>query len=618
MAPALGLAPNLGIAPARAQATEPAWRHALSLFGDIKYPADFKRFDYVNPDAPKGGTVRNAAFGTFDNFNVVVAGVKGVIAGGIQQIYDNLTTSSLDEASTEYGELAEAVSHPADFSWVIYRLRPEAKWHDGKPVSADDVIFSLEAFKKHHPQFSAYYRHVTKTEKLGDREIKFVFDGPGNRELPLIVGQLTVLPKHWWEGTDREGRQRDISSTTLEVPLGSGPYRVKEFVAGRSIALERVKDYWGRNLAINIGRNNFDELRYDYFRDATVALEAFKGDQIDFRLENSAKNWATAYDFPAVNDKRVLTEEFPNSRSGVMQAFVPNTRRGKFADPRVRLALNFAFDFEEMNKQLFFGQYARVSSYFHGIDELMATGLPSGRELEILETVRDQVPKEVFTTAYSNPVGGSPEAVRSNLQQALKLLKEAGFEIRERKLVHAASGEPFTIELLARADDPAFERVALFYKPSLERIGISVSVRAVDAIQYHNSLRNWDYDMLTISTWGQSLSPGNEQREHWGSNAADTAGSDNYVGIKNPAIDKLIERVIFAKDRQDLIAATKAMDRVLLWNHYVVPQWTYSKQRTARWDRFSRPDVMPKYGLSAFPDIWWYDAEKAAKNGRRS
>jgi microcin C transport system substrate-binding protein len=621
MAPALGIATALpAIETARAQGAggEPAWRHALSLFGDIKYPADFKRFDYVNPDAPKGGTVRNAAFGTFDNFNIVVAGVKGALAGGIQLIYETLTTGSLDEASTEYGELAEAVSHPDDFSWVIYRLRPEARWHDGKPVSADDVIFSLEAFKKHHPQFSAYYRHVVKTEKSNDREVKFIFDGPGNRELPLIVGQLSVLPKHWWEGTDSEGRKRDISATTLEVPLGSGPYRVKEFVAGRSVTLDRVKDYWGRNLAVNVGRANFDELRYDYFRDATVALEAFKGDQIDFRVENSAKNWATAYDFPAVNDKRVLKEEFPNSRSGVMQAFVPNTRRSKFADPRVRLALNFAFDFEEMNKQIFFGQYTRISSYFHGIDELMATGLPNGRELEILETVRAQVPKEVFTTAYSNPVGGSPEAVRSNLQQALRLMKEAGFEVRDRKLVHAASGEPFAIEMLSRADDPAFERVALFYKPSLERIGISVSVRSVDAIQYQNRLRNWDYDLLTISSWGQSLSPGNEQREHWSSHAADQPGSDNYVGIKNPAIDKLIERVIFATDRQDLIAATKALDRVLLWNHYVVPQWTYPKQRTVRWDRFSRPAVMPKYGVSSFPDIWWYDAEKAARIGKRS
>ncbi|ANW04625.1 extracellular solute-binding protein [Bradyrhizobium icense] len=621
MVPALGLAPGVpAISPAHAQssAREPVFRHALSLFGDIKYPADFKRFDYVNPDAPKGGTVRNAAFGTFDNFNMVVAGVKGALAGAIPLIYETLTTASLDEASTEYGELAEAVCHPDDFSWVIYRLRPETKWHDGKPVSADDVIFSLEAFKKHHPQFSQYYRHVVQTEKLNNREVKFFFDGPGNRELPLIVGQLYVLPKHWWEGTDGEGRKRDISTTTLEVPLGSGPYRVKEFVAGRSITFERVKDYWGRHLAVNVGRANFDELRYDYFRDATVALEAFKGDQVDFRVENSAKNWATAYDFPAVTDKRVLKEEFPNRRSGVMQAFVPNTRRSKFADPRVRLALNFAFDFEEMNKQIFFGQYTRISSYFHGIDELMAIGLPTGKELEILESVRAEVPKEVFTTAYSNPVGGSPEAVRSNLQQALRLMKEAGFEVRERKLVNVASGEPFSIELLSRADDPAFERVALFYKPSLERIGISVSVRSVDAIQYQNRLRNWDYDMLTISSWGQSLSPGNEQREHWSSKSADQPGSDNYVGIKNPAIDKLIDRVIFATDRQDLIAATKALDRVLLWNHYVVPQWTYPKQRTVRWDRFSRPAEMPKYGLSAFPDIWWYDAEKATRISKRS
>ena len=617
MAPALTRLPLIDTANAQS-ASEPAWRHALSLFGDVKYPADFKRFDYVNPDAPKGGIVRNVALGTFDNFNLVVAGVKGSIAGAVQLIYETLTTGSLDEASTEYGVLAEAVRHPDDFSWVIYRVRAEARWHDGKPVSADDVIFSMDAFKKHHPTFSAYYRHVVKTEKLNDREVKFIFDGPGNRELPLIVGQLSVLPKHWWEGNDAEGRKRDISATTLEVPLGSGPYRIKDFVAGRSVTLERVKDFWGRDLPVNRGRSNFDELRYEYFRDTTVALEAFKGDQVDFRIENTAKNWATAYDFPAVVDKRVLKEEFPNRRSGVMQAFVPNTRRSKFADPRVRQALNFAFDFEEMNKQIFFGQYTRISSYFHGIDELMATGLPNGRELEILETVRAEVPKEVFTTAYSNPVGGSSEAVRSNLQQGLRLMKEAGFEVRDRKLVHAASGEPFTIELLSRGDDPAFERVALFYKPSLERIGISVSVRGVDAIQYENRIRNWDYDMLTISSWGESLSPGNEQREHWGSKSADQPGSDNYVGIKNPAIDKLIDRVIFATDRQDLIAATKALDRVLLWNHYVVPQWTYPKQRTVRWDRFSHPAEMPKYGLSAFPTIWWYDAEKAARIGKRS
>ncbi|UFX44642.1 extracellular solute-binding protein [Bradyrhizobium sp. 41S5] len=613
LAPALGLNSGLSaITPAFADDAPNGlkWRHALSLFGNVKYPADFKRFDYVNPDAPKGGLARQIAIGTFDNFNIVVSGVKGAIAGGVALIYESLTTPSLDEVSTEYGSLAEAVSYPADFSYVVYRLRPQAKWHDGSPVTPEDVIFSLDAFKAHHPMFSAYYSHVVRAEKLGDRDVKFVFDMPGNRELPQIVGQLTILPKHWWEGTDSGGRKRDVSATTLEKPLGSGPYRVKEFVAGRTITLERVKDYWAGDLAINVGRNNFDELRYEYFRDPTVAIEAFKGDQIDWRTENSAKAWATAYDFPAVTDKRVVLEEFPNRSSGVMQAFVPNQRRSKFKDSRVRRALNYAFDFEEVNKLLFFGQYKRITSYFDGAEELMATGLPQGKELAILETVRDQVPAEVFTTVYTNPVGGNPEAVRENLREASRLLKEAGYEVRDRKLVDSKSGEPFSIELLS--EDPNFERIMLAYKPALERLGFSITVRTIDPIQYENRLRNWDFDIV-IGSWGESLSPGNEQREFWGSKAADTAGSRNLAGIKSPVIDKLIERVIFSTDREDLVAATKALDRVLLWNHYVVPQWNYPKLRTARWDRFGRPAELPKYGLSGFPAIWWYDADKAAK-----
>ena len=617
LAPALGLTPGLpAIATAQAQAaTEgPVWRHAVSLFGDVKYPADFKHFGYVNPNAPKGGAARQILVGTFDNFNLVVAGVKGSLASPVALIYESLTTPSLDEVSTEYGALAESVSYPEDYSSVTYRLRPEAKWHDGKPVTPDDVIFSLDAFKKNHPQYSAYYRHVVKAEKTSDRDIKFTFDGPGNRELPQIVGQLTVLPKHWWEGNDSEGRKRDISATTLENPLGSGPYRVKDFVAGRSVTLERAKDYWGRDFSANIGRNNFDELRYEYFRDSTVALEAFKGDQVDWRTENSAKDWATGYDFPAVTEKRVLLEEFPNRSSGIMQAFAFNIRREKFSDPRVRRALNFAFDFEEMNKQIFFDQYKRISSYFDGT-ELASSGLPEGKELEILEAVRAEVPAEVFTTVYKNPVGGSPELVRENLREGLRLLKEAGYEVRDRKLVNGKTGEPFTIELLNAT--PAFERVMLFFKPSLERLGIAVSVRTIDPAQYENRLRSWDFDIV-VSSWGQSLSPGNEQREFWGSQAAGMAGSRNVVGIKNPAIDKLIERVIFTKDREDLVAATKALDRVLLWNHYVVPQWNYPKVRTARWDRFGRPSEMPKYGLSAFPAIWWYDADRAARIGKRS
>ncbi len=618
IAPALGSVAGLPAAdPAMAQSAngELAWRHALSLFGNIKYPADFKRFDYVNPDAPKGGVARQIFIGTFDNFNIVVAGVKGSVAAAASLIYESLTTPALDEVSTEYGALAEAASHPDDFSYVIYRLRPQAKWHDGKPVTADDVIFSLDAFKKYHPMYSAYYSHVVKAEKLSDREVKFVFDAPGNRELPQIVGQLTILPKHWWEGTDGSGRKRDVSATTLEQPLGSGAYRIKEFVAGRTVTLERVKDYWGREFAANVGRNNFDELRYEYFRDATVAIEAFKADQVDWRTENSAKAWATQYDFPAVSEKRVLLEEFPNRSSGLMQAFAPNIRRAKFSDARVRRALNYAFDFEEMNKQIFFGQYKRISSYFDGAEELMATGLPQGKELEILEPLRAEVPPEVFTTAYSNPVGGSPEAVRDNLREALRLLKEAGYEVRDRKLVDTKTGTQLAVELLSQ--DPTFERVMLFYKPSLERLGIAVSVRTIDPIQYENRLREWDFDIV-VGSWPESLSPGNEQREFWGSQAAGMAGSRNIVGIKNPAIDKLIDRVIFAKDRDNLVAATKALDRVLLWNHYVVPQWNYSKVRTARWDRFGRPAELPKYGLSGFPAIWWYDADKAARIAKRS
>jgi microcin C transport system substrate-binding protein len=615
MAPAFGAMTGATIDAAKAQSQAAGvWRHGLSLFGDAKYAADFKRFDYVNPDAPKRGVARQIAIGTFDNFNLVVAGVKGSIAGPVGLIYESLMTPSLDEVSTEYGTLAEAVSHPEDFSSVTYRLRAQAKWHDGKPVTPEDVIFSLESFKKHHPQYSAYYRHVVKAEKAGERDIRFTFDAPGNRELPHIVGQLVVLPKHWWEGADSEGRKRDISATTLEKPLGCSAYRIKEFVPGRTIVLERVKDHWGRDLNVNVGRNNFDELRYEYFRDTTVALEAFKGDQVDWRLENSAKNWATAYDFPAVTEKRVLLEEFADRSSGIMQAFALNIRREKFSDPRVRRALNFAFDFEEMNKQIFFNQYKRIDSYFYRTD-LASSGVPQGRELEILQTVRSEVPAEVFTTAYTNPVGGSPEAVRENLREALRLLKEAGYEVRDRKLVDAKTGNQFALELLD--EDPSFERVMLFFKPSLERLGIAVSVRTIDPTQYENRLRSWDFDVV-IKSWSESLSPGNEQREYWGSQAADMPGSQNIVGIKNPAIDKLIDRVIFTKDRDDLEAATRALDRVLLWNHYVVPQWSYPKLRSARWDRFGRPPELPKYGLSGFPAIWWYDADKAARIGKRS
>ncbi len=612
-APALGALGAGSLAP-EAAAADRVWKHGLSLFGDVKYPAGFKNFDYVNPAAPQGGTVRQISIGTFDNFNTVVQGVKGSIADGTELFIETLTTPAFDEVSTDYGLLAEAISHPDDRSSVTYRLRADARWQDGKPITPDDVIFSFNTLKTNSPFFGAYFRHVTKAERTGEREVTFTFDGPGNRELPQIVGQLSVLPKHWWEGTDKSGNKRDVTQTTLEPPLGSGPYRVKEVAPGRSIVYEKVADYWGKNLNVKIGTHNFQIFRYEYFRDSTVALEAFKGDQVDWRSETSAKDWATAYDFPALREKKVVKEEFPIRSIGVMQAFAFNIRRDKFKDPRVRRAFNFAMDFEEMNRQLFFGQYKRIDSYFYGT-ELAASGIPAGKELAILETVRAEVPADLFTTPYTNPVGGDQQKVRNNLRESLKLLREAGYEISNTKLTNSKTGEQLSVELLVT--QPAFERVVLFYKPSLERLGVKVSVRTVDSSQYVNRLRQWDYDII-VASWGESLSPGNEQRGYWGSLAADQPGSRNLIGIKNPAVDKLIDRVIFATSREDLIAATRALDRVLLWNFYVVPQWSYPFERTARWDRFNHPTIMPKYGASAFPTIWWWDAEKAAKAPQRS
>jgi microcin C transport system substrate-binding protein len=615
--PALGTAAGgFAIGPAWAQsaAGEPAWRHALSTFGDVKYAADFKHFDYVNPDAPKGGVVRLFELGTFDNFNIVVAGLKGSIASGVGQILQSLTTRSLDEASTAYGMLAEAAAYPDDFSYVIYRLHAKARWHDGKPVTPEDVIFSFDALKKNSPMYSAYYRHIVKCEKTGERELRFSFDSPGNRELPSIAGEVLVLPKHWWEGSDPEGRKRDVTATSLEIPLGSGPYRIREFIAGRSVVLERVRDYWGKDLPASVGQDNFDQLRFEFFRDDTVGREAFKADQLDWFRERSGKQWSAAYDFPAVQEKRVIKERFPDASSGRMQGFAFNLRRPLFADIRLRRAFNYAYDWEESDRQLSNGEYHRDSSYFDGIPELMATGLPEGQELQILQAVRDKVPAELFTTPYKNPVGGSPEAVRSNLREATRLLKEAGFEIRDRKLVDPA-GQPVAVEFLSQ--EQSDERGLLFYKPYLERLGITVNIRTVDTVQYQNRLRNFDFDITTVF-WEQSLSPGNEQRDFFGSQSAERPGSRNLPGIKNPAVDALIERIIFAKDRDQLVAACKALDRVLLWNCYLVPQFAGGFDRAARWDRFSHPEPLPKYGISGFPSLWWWDAEKAARTGGRS
>ena len=588
-----------------AVAGEPRERHGLSLMGDLKYGPDFKHFDYVNPDAPKGGKLRLSTTGSFDSLNPFI--VKGQAAGLVGYIYDTLMTSTQDEPSSEYGLIAKSVAYPEDYSWVIYTLRPEARWHDGKPVTPEDVIFSFEALKKGHPRYAYYYANITKAEKVGDQKVKFTFNQKGNRELPQITGQLFVLPKHYWEGTDANGKKRDFSSTTLEPPLGSGPYRVKDVKPGKSISVERVSDYWGKDLPVNVGRYNFDEIQVEYFRDTTVALEAFKADQFDVRVESSAKNWATAFEFPAIKNGDVIKDVLTSKGAEPMQSFAFNTRRSKFADPKVRRAFNHAFNFEWANKNLFFGQYNRVNSYFAN-SELAATGLPTGRELEILESVRDQVPPEVFTTEYENPVNNDTKDVRRNLRTARKLLEEAGWSIKGGKLVNSKTGEAMQVEFLLVS--PLFERIVLPYTQSLKRLGIETKVRTVDSSQYQRRLETFDFDIV-VGSWAQSLSPGNEQRNYWGSKSADRNGSRNLIGIKNPAIDKLIERIIFATDREDLVASTRALDRVLLWNHYLVPQWYFNGLRLARWNRFSFPDKRPTYG-TGYPDTWWHDPTKTA------
>jgi microcin C transport system substrate-binding protein len=594
---------------AAALAQDGEWRHATGLTGEPRYPAGFAHFDYVNPKAPKGGLVRFGSQGGFDTFNPILD-TMGNVAPGIGYLYDTLMAPSYDEIniSAEYGLLAEAVKFPADFSSVTFRLHPEARWHDGQPVTAEDVVWSFEQSIAQNPNQRFYYNHVAKAEVTGEREVTFTFDAPGNRELPHIMGQLQVMPKHWWEGQDSQGRQRDIGKTTLEPPLGSGPYRIKSFEPNRTIVYERVPDYWAKDLNVNVGYYNFDEIRFDEYRDSAVLLEAFKGDQYDWRLENSAKNWATGYNFPAREQRKVILQEFPDKASGVMQAFVPNLRLEKFQDPRVRRALNLAWDFEGLAETIFFGQYKRIDSYFAGT-ELASSGLPTGRELEILQSVRDKVPPEVFTTPYANPVSDTPEAKRKNLGEALRLLREAGYELRGRQLENSNTGQPFTIEVLT--SDPSQERYMLPYQQDLAKIGITMTLRSVDTPQFIERVRNRDFDMI-VGVWGQSLSPGNEQRGYWGSQSADEQNSRNYAGIKNEAVDTLIDKVIYAKDREELVAATKALDRVLLWNHFMVPQFYSDVYRTARWDRFGRPEVISEY-TPGFPDTWWYDAERAQK-----
>lgn len=575
--------------------------HGIAMHGDLKYGPDFKHFDYVNPAAPKGGTMRQAVAGTsFDSFNGFI--VKGVAAAAIGRIYDTLMVGSADEPFSMYGLLAESVSTAADRSWVEFKLRPNARWHDGKPVTVDDVIWTFKTLQqKGHPYFRAYYAAVAAAEKTGERSLRFTFKPGENRELPLILGQLPVLPKHSWES-------RDFEKSTLEPPLGSGAYKIGAFDAGRSVTYERVADYWGKDLPVNVGRDNFDTVRYDYYRDDTVIVEALKADQYDFRLENSSKDWATAYNLPVVRNGVLKKEAIPNNRPQGMQGYAFNARRGFFKDPRVREALAYALDFEWTNKTLFYGAYTRNRSYFDN-SELAATGLPGPAELAILEPYRKQLPPEVFTREYNPPATDGSGKIRKNLGKAIKLLDQAGWKIDEktRLLTHAESGETMSFEILLV--QPLFERVTLPFAKNLERLGIKASVRTVDTAQYQRRTDHFDFDMI-VNRVPQSDSPGNEQLGYWSSKFANDPGAQNVIGIADPVIDKLVEAVIAAPDRATLVASTRALDRALQWGHWTIPHWYIATDRVLYWDKFGRPAITPAQGIQ--PDTWWLDAEKAA------
>ncbi|NDW02949.1 ABC transporter substrate-binding protein [Jiella sp. 40Bstr34] len=591
------------------------WQTSMSLTEPSKYPPDFQHYDYVNPDAPKGGTLNSVATGSYDSFNPFV--VRGTPAAGLVNfggglLYDTLMEQSTDEASVSHAMIAEAVRFPEDDSFVTFRLNPKARFHDGEPITVEDVIWSFDTLKELHPQWATYYKNVVKAEKTGEREVTFTFDQTGNRELPHIMGDLTVLPKHWWEGSGPDGKTRDISQPSLEPPLGSGPYKIGRFVTGQSIEWDRVEDYWGADVATHKGRYNYDKIDYTYIRDSNAAWEAFKkGGLNDYRIENSSRRWSTEYDFPAFQAGQVKKTTIPSHQVESMQAYVMNNRLPKFQDRRVRQALTLAFNFEDMNRTLFFGLNQRISSHFAN-SELAATGLPSERELKFLEPLKSEIPPEVFTKEFELPVYEDNRSVRDNLRQALELLKEAGYELKGTKLVDAKTGQQFSIEMLG--NDPTDARVLQPYADSLKRLGIDASIRIVDTNQFIERLTNFDFEMVGMKYYPQSMSPGNEQRDFWSSGAADAPGSRNYAGIKNPATDKLINDIVYAKERDDLVAATRALDRVMLWEYYVVPQWYRAETWLAYWDKFGMSGRRPGYS-EIDPFAWWIkSAEKAATN----
>jgi microcin C transport system substrate-binding protein len=597
-----GLAGLAGRAQAAEETAKPAEAplrtHGLALVGMPRLPPDFPHFPYVNPDAPKGGEVALAEIGSFDSFNPFI--VRGTAPSRVGQVWDTLMRETADELDAGYAHLAAVIEVAADHSYVAFELRPEARFHDGAPVTAADVAWTFDVLReKGRPYYRQYYADVDRAEVEGERRVVFRFKTKTNRELPMILGELVVLPKHFWEG-------RDFAAPLTDPPLGSGPYRVGRYEFGRTLSLVRVDDYWGKNLPTAIGLDNFGTLRSEYFRDATVALQAFKAGQIDWRRENISKVWSTEYDFPAVQKGLVKKRAFPSSLPTGMQCFVMNTRRGVFADRRVRQAMTEIFDFEWLNKNLFFNLYTRTSSFFSNSD-CASSGLPSEAELALLEPYRAKLPPEVFTTEFKLPVTDGSGNNRDGMRNCFRLLEEAGLHSKDRKIVDA-SGKQMSFEILL--DSPSFERVALPYVQWLEHMGVAARVRTVDPAQYQHLTDAFDFDM-TVNVFGESDSPGNELWDYWGASAAKQEGSGNLAGVAEPVVDALIGKVTAARTREELIAAARALDRVLLWGWYVVPHWHIQSVWAAWWNRFGFTDVPVRSGL-AF-SAWWVDPALATK-----
>lgn len=599
-----------GLPAAHAQTTDGEWRTTASLIGESKYGGGFEHYDYVNPDAPKGGTLHSAAFGTFDSFNPFI--VRGTPAAGFSEfgglLWDTLMNQSPDEPSTSHPLIAEAFSYPDDYSSATYRLNPKARWHDGTPITAADVVWSFQKLKEISPSYNRYYANVTEAVALSDHKVEFRFDQSGNRELPHIMGDLAVLPKHWWEGEDAAGRKRDISQPTLEIPLGSGAYEIESVDPGSRLVWKRVEDYWAAALPVNVGRNNFDRLVYTYFTDDNAEFLAFKkGGVEDIRRELSTRRWAGEYDFPAVVAGDVVKREFKSGTIQGMQSFVFNLRKARFQDRRVREALTLAYNFEDQNRTQFFGLNKRIGSYFEN-SELAAAGLPEGKELEILETFREQLPPELFTEEFALPVNDTPQAERQHLRRAVQLFSEAGWTIKGGKMVSEETGEQFRIEFLGAS--PTSEIIAGGLIANLRKLGIDATLRIVDTSQYIQRYQAFEYDAVT-GRFDQSNSPGNEQRDYWSSEAADIPGSRNAAGIKDQVVDALVNKIILAENREGLVAATRALDRVLLWNYYTVPQYFQPTMRYAYWNKFGIPEKQPEYlGIDTFS--WWVDRDKEA------